>query len=161
MTTQETPAPVEAPVEDVATAPVPEEPKGLRAQNDALRAENRQLKAEKKDDVLKGLGLRADTGLGLVLTEQFERGDIALDQIATTAVDKYGHTVPEVQPPAHPAQAQIQQGYQALDGVAPAAGSIAPPTQSELLAKAEAEGNTDASIAMKSAQIGQMLRPNS
>jgi hypothetical protein len=131
---------------------------GLRKQLEAALAENRELKVEKRDDILSGLGLESNSGLGLALAEQFDKGELTLEQIASTATEKYGVIPPAATPAADPRVAQIAQGQQALDGVAQAAGSLAPPTQQDQLARAEAEGNTDATLAHKSAQLGEMLR---
>jgi len=148
MTTEETP-----------TADKPkEEAKGMRAQIESLSAENRELKAEKRDDIISGLGLNTESGLGMALVEQFDKGDLPLDEIAKTAVEKYGHVVPDAQPAQHPQAQQIHAAQTALDTVGQTAGSIAPPNQDEQLAKAESEKDYGTTIAMKSAQIGEMLR---
>ena len=134
-----------------------DEAKGMRAQIENLSKENRELKADKRDGIISGLGLKADEGIGMVLVEQFDKGDLALDGIVK-ASEKYGHVVPEVQPQQNPMAGQIAQSQQALDNIGQTAGSIAPPTDNEQLAKAEADKDFNTTIAMKSAQIGEMLR---
>ena len=133
------------------------EAKGLRAQNDSLRKENRELKAGKRDDIISGLGLSTEAGIGMVLVEQFDKGDLALDGI-TEAATKYGHVVPD-KAPENPVAVAINQSQQALDGLQGAAGSLAPPTEIDQLAKAEADKDFNTTIAMKGAQINKMLRP--
>ena len=143
-------------VETPEDKPEPEA-KGLRAQVESLSKENRELKADRRDGIISELGLNKDSGIGMVLTEQFDSGDLKLDDIAGAAT-KYGHVVPDAQPPAHPQAEQIAQSQQALDAVGQTAGSIAPPTGDETLAKAEADKDFNRTIAMKSAQLGDMLR---
>jgi len=150
MTTQEVePTPEEKPESEA---------KGLRAQNDELRRKLRESDAREAGRTITGLGLDAESGIGLVLTEQLEKGDLALDGIAQAAT-KYGHVAPEEVPAENPQAVAIAQSQQTLENLQGAAGSIAPPTEAERLAKAEAEKDTNASIAMKGAQINEMLRP--
>ena len=136
-----------------------EEAKGMRAQIESLSAENRELKAEKRDDIVAGLGLVTDSGLGMALVEQFDKGDLPLDDIAKTATEKYGHVVPDAQPPAHPQAQAIATAQAAVDNLDNAAGSIKPPSQDDTLAKAESEQDFNTTIAMKGARINEMLRP--
>ena len=143
-------------VDETDEKPEPEA-KGLRAQNDSLRKEVRELKADKRDVTVAGLGLQTDTGLGLVLVEQFDKGDIALDEIASTAT-KYGHVVPEVAP-QNPTAQRIAASHEALGNVEGASGSLAPPTEADALAKAESDKDFNTTIAMKGQQINEMLRP--
>ena len=149
----------EATEETTETTEVQPEPeaKGLRAQNDQLRKEVRELKATKANDTIAGLGLTLDTGIGLVLSEQFSKGDLALGDI-TEAATKYGHVVPEAQPAAHPEAEAIAQGQAALDQIGQTAGSVAPPTESDALAKAEAEGDYATTMAIKGQQVADSLR---
>ena len=129
---------------------------GLRTQLEAALAENRELKGEKRDGIIQGLGLQTDKGLGLALAEQFDRGEIGLDAIASTATEKYGHIVPETAPPAHPQQQQIQQGQQQLDQVNAQAGSIPQPTVHDQIAQAEAEGRWQDAMALKTGIAANM-----
>lgn len=135
-----------------------EEAKGLRAQVEALSKENRELKAEKRDDILTGIGLDPNVQLGKALVEKFEKGEVSLDNLATVATDEYGWVPPDPAPQSHPQAEQIAQGHEALDNLGSAAGSIAPPSEQDVLARAEAEGNYDAAIALKSQQLGEMLK---
>ncbi len=148
----------EATEENTETTEVQPEPeaKGLRAQNDQLRKEVRDLKATKANDTIAGLGLTLETGIGLVLSEQFDKGDLALEDI-TEAATKYGHVVPEAQPAAHPEAEAIAQGQAVLDQIGQTAGSVAPPTQSDALAKAEAEGDYATTLAIKGQQLADIM----
>ena len=135
-----------------------EEAKGMRAQIESLSAENRELKEGKRDDIITELGLKNDTGLGLALVEQFDAGNLPLDDIAKAATEKYGHVAPDAQPPAHPQAQQVAQAQARVDDLGQTAGSIAPPTQDEMLAKAEAEKDFNTTLAAKGAQLTDMLR---
>lgn len=144
------------PAEETTEGTQPEA-KGLRAQVESLSKENRELKAEKRDGIISGLGLEVTKGLGLSLVEQFDKGDIALGDIASTATDKYGHVVPDAAPPAHPQAQAITEGTERLEAVAQTAGSVANPTADDLLAKAEAEGDYQTTMAIKSQQVASMF----
>ncbi len=148
----------EATEETTETTEVQPEPeaKGLRAQNDQLRKEVRDLKATKANDTIAGLGLTLETGIGLVLSEQFSKGDLALEDI-TEAATKYGHVVPEAQTAVHPEAEAIAQGQAVLDQIGQTAGSVAPPTQSDALSKAEAEGDYATTMAIKGQQLADMM----
>jgi hypothetical protein len=156
MTTKETEIVEESKPEDQPK----EEAKGLRAQVERLSKENRELKVEKRDAAIDKLGLKPDAGLGMALVEQFDAGNLPLDDIAKVATEKYGHVVPDPEPAQHPQAQQIAQGHQNLDDLGGAAGSIQPPNEQEAVAKAEADKNFDATLAYKSKQLGDMLHPN-
>ena len=133
------------------------EAKGLRAQNDQLRQKVRDLEAKEALGTITGLGLNPETGIGLVLTEKLDKGDLALDGIAAEAT-KYGHVVPDAQPVAHPQAQQIQTAQAALDNVGATAGSIAPPSRDEVMAQAEVDKDFNTTLAGKGAQLTEMLR---
>lgn len=135
------------------------EAKGLRAQVESLSKENRELKAEKRDGIITDLGLEVTKGLGLSLVEQFDKGDLALGDIASTATDKYGHVVPDAAPPAHPQAQAITEGTERLEAVGQTAGSVANPTAEDLLQKAEVEGDYRTTMAIKSQQVAEMFNP--
>ena len=135
------------------------EAKGLRAQVEALSKENREYKVKERDGIISDLGLEISTGLGLALVEQFDKGDLALGDIASTATDKYGHVVALTPDPAHPQAQAITEGTERLEAVAQTAGSVANPTADDLLAKAEAEGDYRTTMAIKGAQVAEMFNP--
>jgi hypothetical protein len=140
------------------TAEVETEPKGMRAQIESLSAELRDFKSDKRDGIISELGLDAASGLGLVLVEQFDSGALPLDKIAETATGKYGHVVPEVAPLAHPQAQAITEGTERLDAIEQTAGSIVNPTEGDVLAKAEAEGDYATTMAIKGQQIAALLK---
>jgi len=146
----------EATEETTETTEVEPEAKGLRAQNDQLRKKVRDLEATEANGTIAGLGLTLETGIGLVLSEQFNKGDLALGDIAEAAI-KYGHVVPEAQPVVHPEAEAIAQGQAVLDQIGQTAGSVAPPTQGDALAKAEAEGDYATTLAIKGQQLADMM----
>ena len=154
MTTQEETPEVEASEEKPVS-----EGKGLRAQNDELRAKLRAAEARERDVILKDLQLDPAAGIGLVLTEQYDKGDLPLADIAAASV-KYGHVVPDAQPAAHPQAQQINEGQAQLDAIGETAGSVAPPAPKDALAKAEADGDYATTMAIKGQQMADMLKPN-
>jgi hypothetical protein len=133
------------------------EAKGLRAQVEALSKENREYKVKERDGIISGLGLETTTGLGLALVEQFDRGDLALADIAQTATDKYGHVVQATAEPAHPQAQAITEGTARLEAVGQTAGSVMNPTADDLLRKAEVEGDYRTTMAIKSQQVADMF----
>lgn len=158
MTTKETPiVEAEASAETPAETPAPDKDsgKGLRKQLEASLAENRELKAEKRDSILAGIGLSHETGLGKALAEKFDAGDVELDNLASVAVSDYGHVVPDAQ---HAQAAEIQLGQAQLDQVGNVAGSVAPPSEKDALAKAEAEGDYQTTMNIKGNQVAEMFR---
>ena len=132
-----------------------EDPKGMRAIISEQAAELRQLKGEKKDAILSDLGLSADKGLGLALSESFERGDVTLDNLASTATEKYGHVVPDAAAaPSHPQAAQVQEQQARLDQVGATAGAIpVAPTDEQRLLEAEQNRDNAQTMAMKGQEV--------
>jgi len=155
MTTQEETPEVEATPDEKPVS----EGKGLRAQNDELRAKLRAAESRERDVILGNLQLDPAVGIGLVLTEQYDAGDLPLADIAAAAA-KYGHVTPEAQPAPHPQAEQIAQGQAQLDSIGQTAGSVVPPTPEDALQKAEAEGDYATTLAIKGQQMADMLKPN-
>ena len=142
---------------ETAEAEKPTEAKGLRAQVESLSRENRELKVKERDGIIAGLGLDKGTGIGLVLVEQFDSGDLSLDAIAETATGKYGHVVPTAPDPVHPQAAAIQAGTERLEAIEQTAGSIVVPTKADELHQAEADGDYQKTLAIKGQQLADML----
>ncbi len=128
---------------------------GLRKQLEKALEENRGLKADKRDEILAGIGLDPETGLGKALAEKFDAGDATIENLAEIATNQYGHVVLEGE---HPMAQQIAQGQKQIDEVGKTAGSIAAPSQSDALAKAEAEGDYATTMAIKGQQMADMLK---
>ena len=127
---------------------------GLRKQLEAALKENRDLKSGKRDELLESIGLESDKGLGKALAEKFDAGDIGIDNLVDTAVNEYGHVVPEGQ---HPQAQNIAQGQAELDQLQTTGGSVAPLSNQDKIAQAEAAGDNQASLALKGAQLGEMF----
>ena len=134
----------------------PEEAKGLRKQlNDA-----HAVIAKQRTDILtpayEKLSLNPEIGLGKAIAKEYE-GEASFDALAKYAKDEYGyeHVAPD---PAHPDAAIIAQGQAALDQVGQSAGSVVAPTQSDVLGKAEAEGDYATTMAIKGQQLAAMLK---
>ncbi len=130
---------------------------GLRRQLEATLAENKQLKADKLAGSFKEIGLDPTTGLGKAIAQVYD-GETSTEALAEFAETEYGHTA-EVVPETHPQAAAINQGQAALDQVGQGAGSVPVPTQADTLAKAEAEGDYQKTMAIKSAQVADMFQP--
>jgi len=133
------------------------EGKGLRAQLETALKENRALKADKRDEVIQGIGLDPQTGLGLSLVEQFDDGKLTIDTLASTATERYGHVVPE-QIEQHPQAQQIATETARIEQVGQSAGSVAPPSQDQKLATAEADGDYATTMAIKGQQVADMFK---
>jgi len=142
--------------EETVETPAEETGKGLRAQLEKTLAENKTLKAEKLTESLEAIGLNESDGLGKAIAKEYS-GEYSKDAIAGYAQEEYGHTF-EAQPPVNPQAAVIAQGQGQVDAASQGAGSIpVVPTNSESLAKAEAEGDYATAMAIKSQQVADDL----
>lgn len=139
-------------METEATTPAEsvEEPKGMRAIIERLTAENKELKADKMQDALSKIGLNPEQGLGKAIVKEYN-GDVSLEAISEYAKNEYAYEGSVVS--THPEAQAITEGTQRLESVGATAGSIANPTQQELLAKAEAEGDVDTTLALKGQEV--------
>jgi len=133
------------------------EGKGLRKQLETALKENRALKADKRDEVLTGIGLDPTKGLGKALVEQFDDGKVSIDTLQETAVNEYGHVIPEAIE-QHPQAQQIATETARVEELGQTAGSVAPPSQADALAKAEAEGDMATTMAIKGQQVADMFK---
>ena len=148
---------------DETTTETPEgqepEAKGLRKQ---LNEAHAQLKVHRDRDMARSfgeIGLDPGKGLGKAIAKEY-KGEVTTEALTEYAIKEYEFEVPVTPDPQSQQAQQIAQSHAALDGVQSAAGSIAPPTQQDVLAKAESDQNYDTTIAIKGAQLGKMLRPN-
>ena len=129
--------------------------KGLRAQLEKTLAENRKLKAREMARSFEQIGLTPDKGLGKAIAKEYD-GEISTDALLEYAKTEYGYEPPQQE--EQPAIAgQIGQEQARLDTVGQAAGSVTTPTQQEILAKAEAEGDTRTSLQIKAAQLEELM----
>lgn len=149
--------PEEETTETTEEAPKPEnEAKGLRGQLDKALASRNKYKGIIMEGAYGKLGLEFDSGLGKAIAKEYE-GEPDFDSLAAYAKEEYGYE-PQTQEAEHPAQQQITQGHKALEAVGSTAGSVAPPTESDALAVAESNRDNNATIAMKGAQLREMMR---
>jgi len=135
----------------------PESGKGLRAQLEKSNARANKYKTQLLATAYDDLGLKADEGLGKAIAKEYD-GEPNAEALATFAEEEYGYTKPEPVEVNEQAQ-RIAQEQQNLDTAAATAGSIVSPTTEELLAKAEAEGDVQTSMAIKGAQVAAMFQP--
>ena len=136
--------------------PAQSEGGSLRAKLEETIAENRKLKAREMSRSFEALKLEADKGLGKAIAKEYD-GEPTLEAIAQYAKDEYGYEPPSPEEQSPMAQ-QIAQEQAALDQVGSTAGSVIQPTEQEILAKAEAEGDVDTAFAIKSRQVEDFFR---
>ena len=140
---------------DQATEPQ-DEAKGLRGQLEAALAENKELKAEKRGAAFHAAGLDPNQGLGKAIFKEYD-GELTPDAVLEYAQTEYGYVGDQTS--QHPQAEQIQQGQQALDQVGQTAGSVVSPTQTDVLAKAEADGDYNTAMAVKTGQMAEWFYP--
>ena len=82
-------------------------------------------------------------------------GEMSKDAILGYAVSEYSYEAGEGV--IHPQAEAIAQGQAALDQVGQTAGSLVAPTQDDVLAKAEAEGDYATTLAIKGQQVADAM----
>ena len=130
------------------------EAKGLRAQLETALSENKDLKAKDRDRAFTDAGLDITKGVGKAVYKEYD-GDMTKDAILGYATEEYSYEAGEGV--VHPQAEAIAQGQAALDQVGQTAGSVVPPTQSDELAKAEAEGDYATTLAIKGQRVADSL----
>jgi len=146
----------------VEVAPDPEakeksEAKGLRGQLEKSLGENKKLRSTILTDAYAKLELDTESGLGKAIAKEYE-GEASFDALAEYAKNEYGHEVTEAAPD-NPVVEPITQGHDALDQIGQTAGSVPiSPTVGDDLAKAEAEGDYNTTMAIKGQQMAEMMR---
>ena len=128
---------------------------GLRAKLEETLAENKRLKQNELNRAFDAAGLDPTKGLGKAIAKEYD-GEASAEAVTAYAKSEYEW---EPTAPVDPQVQQIQQGHAQLDQVAETAGSVAQLTPQELLAKAEAEGDVQTSMAIKGQQVAEMLNP--
>ena len=152
----------EATTEETVETPDPEakeksEAKGLRGQLENALKDNKKLRSTILTEAYVKLDLDTETGLGKAIAKEYD-GAASFDALAAYAKDEYGHeyTAPVTEPVTNEA---ITQGHAALDQVGQTAGSVpVSPTDGDVLAKAEAEGDYETTMAIKGQQMADMMR---
>ena len=131
------------------------EAKGLRAQLETALDKLKAHDAKDRDRAFSDAGLDITKGVGKAVYKEYE-GEMGKDEILAYASTEYSYEAGEgVQ---HPQAEAIAQGQAALDQVGQTAGSVASPTQDDVLAKAEAEGDYGTTMAIKGQQVADMFR---
>ena len=128
---------------------------GLRKQLETALAENKGYKSRERLRAFDDAGLDTSTGLGKAIAQVYE-GEASKEAVAEFAKAEYGWEAPTAD--AHPQAQQIATQQARVDQVGETAGSIAPPTEADALAKAEAEGDYVTTMAIKGQQIADMMR---
>ncbi len=132
--------------------------KGLRAQLEkqiaATKAEQEKsagLRTQLLDRSYAELGLDPTKLVGKAIAEKYD-GDATTEALAAFAKDEYGYEYAPA-PDQHPQAQNIALGQAALDQVGNTAGSVVPPTQATELQEAEASGDYQKALQMKSKEM--------
>ena len=134
----------------------PEEARGLRKQLNEAHATIKQQRTDLLTPAYAKLGLDPETGLGKAIAKEYD-GAASFDALAEFAQKEYAHVIPESS--GDHAQAENIQLQQAqLDQVGQVAGAVAPLSGQDQLNKAEAEGDYQTTMAIKSQQIAASLK---
>lgn len=129
--------------------------KQLRAAEKAAREQAAEYRTLLMQNAYTQVGLDPEAGLGKAIAKEYD-GKPTTEALAEYAKVEYGHTPPVGSD--HP-DAAIITGQQAqLDAAAQGAGSIIPPKEADVLAKAEAEGDAATSMAIKGNQVARMFQ---
>lgn len=125
-------------------------PKQLREALKRSNEENAKLRETVMSSAYAELGLDTQVGLGKAVSQVYE-GETSLEALTKFVRDEYSYEAPVV--PDNPETAGILAGQAQLDTASEGAGSVTPPTQQDQLAKAEAEGDYQTAMAIKSRTI--------
>ena len=152
--------------EEVTTETTESEGKGLRGQleksigtvkdrDDTIATLKTQLLAQAYVD----LSLDPTKELGKAIAKEYD-GEPTLEGLAAYAKEEYGYVPPAVATEVNPQVAVIGQEQAALDQAGEVAGSVpVAPTEGDALAKAEADGDYKTTLAIKSQQLADSLKP--
>ena len=139
---------------EVTTEAPAEEAKGLRGQLEAALAENRDLKADKLAGSFDAIGLDPNAGLGKAIAKEYT-GEVSTEALAEYAKTEYGYE--GAAESTHPQAQAITEGTERLDAINQTAGSIVNPTEGDVLAKAEADGDYKTTMAIKGRQVADSM----
>ena len=140
----------------VEVPPTPDtepEAKGLRAQLETALDKLKVHESKDRDRAFSDAGLDITKGVGKAVYKEYE-GEMGKDAILAYASTEYSY---EAEAGEHPQAVAIAEGQAALDQIGQSAGSVVPPTQVDVLAKAEAEGDYKTTLAIKGRQLADML----
>lgn len=143
----------------VETEPVKEETGGsLRAKLEEALAENKTLKAEKLDAAFTDIGLSPTTGLGKAIAKEYD-GAPTTEALAEYAKIEYEWEKPVAPVTDPPVAQEIATEQAALDAASQTAGSVPiVPSEADDLAAAEAAGDYQKTLDIKSRQIEAQIR---
>ena len=150
---------------EVSEAPQTEEPKGMRATIEkqagtikSLREDNASQRTQIMAGYYDSIGLDPSKELGKAISKEYE-GPTDLESLTNYAREEYGYVKKEAVEPVSPQAQQIAQGHAALDQIGQTAGSVPlAPEETDVLAKAEAEGDYATTMAIKSQRMAEMMR---
>ena len=129
--------------------------KQLRAAEKAARQEAAEYKTLLMKGAYNDIGLNPNDGLGKAIAKEFD-GKPTTEALAEYARAEYGYEKPIGSD--HPEAATITGQQAQLDAASQGAGSVLPPKEADVLAKAEAEGDYKTSMAIKGNQVAQMFQ---
>jgi hypothetical protein len=138
--------------------------RGLRAQlekqiekTNAEQATNQVLRTQLLDRSYTELGLDPTKLVGKAIAEKYV-GEPSTEALAEFAKEEYGYEPVATSEP-HPLSQQINAQQAALDQVGQTAGSVpVVPSETDVLAKAEAEGDYATAMAIKGNQVADMFK---
>jgi hypothetical protein len=150
--------------EDTETTEIPDEQpndsgpiKQLRAAEKAAKAEAREYRTLLMEGAYNQMGLDANEGLGKAIAKEY-KGKPTAEALAEYAKEEYNY-IPAVESSSPVAQEiATQQGR--IDQAAAGAGSVAPVSQQDALAIAEAERDNNTTMAIKGQQIASWFGGN-
>lgn len=128
--------------------------KGLRTQLEAANAELSQYKDRALDDAFARNGLTRDAGFGKAVAQLYD-GDPTPEALEAHLVAEYGYENPGED---HPLAQTIGTEQSKLDQIGNQAGSISPPSDQDRLSAAEASGNYQETMRMKTDQMQGWFR---
>jgi hypothetical protein len=128
--------------------------KQLRAAEKAAREKAAEYKALLMEGAYNQMGLDSEMGLGKAIAKEYDGAPTA-DALAEYAKAEYGYEKPvgEINPQA----VQITAETARLDQASQGAGSVPDTNMQDALAKAEAEGNYDLTMALKGQTVANQL----
>ena len=130
--------------------------KGLRKQLTETLKQNAEYKTMLLSSAYTELGLDPTKELGKAIAKEY-KGEPTLEALSAYAQDEYGYEAPAPSGD-HTLAPVVAQQQARLDSVGATAGSIVPPTQSDALAKAEAEGDYATTLAIKGQQLAELIQ---
>ncbi len=137
-------------------------PSGMREKlaEQAARITELEQEADERDGIHRAttmqhefdrLGLDTHKGIGLAAAQTYDGPPEGLAEYVEEQYNHFG--------PPHPMSEAIADGQARLDMIGQTAGSVAAPTQHDVLAKAEATGDYATTMAIKGEQVARMFRP--